>query len=280
MFSRSFKVPKYDGVSRPVTSTTSIKPSKSKLNYAKEILEKISSLNQDLSNEQKESIIKNIVSLRKSLKSASRPTMKSVYLTQKARNNAKKLVGNFDSEYNHKIKQVDDKIFSEINKIHKNKQNLIKSIEPNVINIYKNNSIKRNKLVEILKTKNIKRNISQNYEHNKEYNWRVSRLAQSTGKFIGRTGRNSVNRISSFGKATGLSSAASAVGKYTGLNQLGSLSFPTGTKERVKQLKLDVQALKQQKKDINEQIEKINLSILSKKQNLNKSNINLTKKII
>ena len=80
----------------------------------------------------------------------------------------------------------------------------------------------------------------------------ASKAVEYSTKAIGTSARSAVNKLSDFGRYTGLN-------KVTGLDKPSQIL--SGTKERVKQLKLHVQLLKQQKEEINNKLKDIGESI-------------------
>jgi hypothetical protein len=231
--------------SNPVNNT--IKDLKSKVNKT---IEEEEELKQKLKEATSQSL--NIIDKRKSLKKAKSRSMmtKTFYSSSTEKKKNQNLQKKFNNMLSKKISETNNEI---LNKINKSDISITPNIETGLYNIYRNDNVKKEKLLKILKKKDINRKVSKTYGEKKKGFLSESASAadkylglsygakqiglSSAAKYIGRktglnkiptskkfytnSGRHLLNATSSFSKYSGLSSAASTVGKYSGLSYLG-----------------------------------------------------------
>jgi hypothetical protein len=200
--------------------------------------------------------IKNIIDLRKSLKNAkSKSIIKSFYASKSARESNTRLQEGSDKSLSEKINKINERILKKIKNT--DKENL-KNIEHDIYEIYKNNNTKIKKIKEIIKNKDIDRDVLKKHNPSSSEGY----LHQGK-KYIGNTGRHLIDKASDLGKYTGLSS----VTKSLGINKYMP-DIPDGSREKVKKFKLNIQTLLKKKDKLKEQ----NEGSINKQNELNEIN--------
>jgi len=155
-----------------------------------------------------------------------------------------------------KTKKINEAIISKLRNA--NKKNL-PALEKDIYNLYKNhnNKVQKDELLKTLKNKDINRTVTKEHNTTKQ---------SSYGRYFGNIGRSMVNSAKTFSKTTGLSYLGKKISEKTGI----SVKMPTGTKEKLKELKGDIQILRKEinKEKNQEKIKKITNQINLKKRRI------------